>query len=300
MNELVPLVKVKQSGMAKIFVRYLQNLGIDADSRPAASDEENQAQFPHVIYCEPDKLEQAKAEFSDFVRNPHQSKFQDSAWQSGSSLDIRSGQKLSKEIVSNLKAKAGWFTLSVFAICWLVYLYSLVAFNASFDALKFNQLGDIAQTMDQPWRWLTPAIFHFSFLHIAFNTLWWWQLGGQIEQNLGVGRIAILFIGSALLSNTAQFYVSGPNFGGLSGVVYATVGFVWWFGYLNPGHKIHLEKPIVGFLLFWLVLGYTDFMPINVANTAHLVGLLSGIAYAFMVHFSQKSQRNSSRSDSEL
>ncbi|QDP02566.1 rhomboid family intramembrane serine protease GlpG [Thalassotalea sp. PS06] len=283
MSELVPLVKVKQSGMAKIFVSYLQSQGIEAASRPAESSTENAEPFPHVIYCQEDKIEQAKAEFAEFVRHPNQSKFQDSAWQSGSSINIRSGQRLSKEITSSLKAKAGWFTLTIFALCWLVYLYSLVAFNASFDALKFNQFGDLTQTMDEPWRWLTPAIFHFSFLHIAFNTLWWWQLGGQIEQNLGSWRLIFLFLGSALLSNSAQFYVSGPNFGGLSGVVYATVGFVWWFGYLNPGHKIHLEKPIVGFLLFWLVLGFTDLMPINVANTAHLVGLLSGIAFAFFV-----------------
>ncbi|TKB45435.1 rhomboid family intramembrane serine protease GlpG [Thalassotalea mangrovi] len=294
MNELVPLVKVKQAGMAKIFVRYLQSQGIDADSGPSPSDSATSDSFPYIIYCQADKQEQAKSEFSDFVRNPNQAKFQESAWQSGSSVNIRPASKLSREIQQNLKARAGWFTLSIFALCWVVYVYSLVAFDPAFAALKFNVWGDLQQTMDEPWRWLTPALFHFSFLHIAFNTLWWWQLGGQIEQHLGVSRIILLFLASAIISNTAQFYVSGPNFGGLSGVVYATVGFVWWFGYLNPGHRVHLEKPVIGFLLFWLVLGFTDFMPINVANTAHLTGLLTGIGYAFIVH---ARQRGGSRSD---
>jgi len=34
-------------------------------------------------------------------------------------------------------------------------------------------------------------------------------------------------------------------------------------------------------MLFWLLLGYTSLMPINVANTAHLLGLVSGCLLAF-------------------
>ena len=110
--------------------------------------------------------------------------------------------------------------------------------------------------------------------------MWWWQLGGSIEKTLGkAALINILFI-SAIVSNVGQFLVSGANFGGLSGVVYALVGFVWWFGYLAPERGLSLSKPIVGFLLFWLVLGFVDLLPVNVANTAHLLGLVSGCLFA--------------------
>ena len=34
------------------------------------------------------------------------------------------------------------------------------------------------------------------------------------------------------------------------------VGFVWWFGYLAPERGLSLSKPLVGFLLFWLLLGF--------------------------------------------
>jgi GlpG protein len=74
--------------------------------------------------------------------------------------------------------------------------------------------------------------------------------------------------------------VTGANFGGLSGVVYALVGFVWWFGYLAPEQGLSLAKPIVAFLLFWLVLGFVDLLPVNLANTAHLLGLISGCLLA--------------------
>jgi len=97
---------------------------------------------------------------------------------------------------------------------------------------------------------------------------------------------------SAIASNLAQFLVSGPNFGGLSGVVYALVGFVWWSGYLAPEKGLTLSKPIIGFLLFWLLLGFVDLLPVNVANTAHLVGLISG---CLMAVFTIKMGKNSAK-----
>ena len=112
--------------------------------------------------------------------------------------------------------------------------------------------------------------------------MWWWQLGGSIEQVTGKFSLINLFVVSALVSNVGQFMVDGPSFGGLSGVVYALVGYVWWLGWLMPEKGLSLSKPIIGFMLFWLLLGYTSLMPINVANTAHLLGLLSGCMLAYL------------------
>ncbi|MDF5668386.1 rhomboid family intramembrane serine protease, partial [Vibrio parahaemolyticus] len=69
------------------------------------------------------------------------------------------------------------------------------------------------------------------------------------------------------------------NLGGLSGVVYALLGYLWILGYRLPHLGLPLPKPIIVFMLVWLVLGFVQpFMAI--ANTAHLVGLLSGMAIA--------------------
>ena len=107
-----------------------------------------------------------------------------------------------------------------------------------------------------------------------------YKMYGSIEKELGKGTLINLFLVSAIFSNLGQFFVSGANFGGLSGVVYALVGFVWWYGYLAPEKGLSLSKPIIGFLLFWLVLGFLDILPVNVANTAHLLGLISGCLLA--------------------
>ena len=110
--------------------------------------------------------------------------------------------------------------------------------------------------------------------------MWWWQLGGSVERVLGKGALINLFLVTAIFSNLGQFIVTGPNFGGLSGVVYGLVGYVWWYGWLSPEKGLTISKPIIGFLLFWLVLGYVDVLPVNMANTAHLLGLVSGCLLA--------------------
>lgn len=276
------LVNIQQKSIAFIFADYLKSIGVNCAIKPALDD--NQTIDGWSIFCEPQQIDKAKYEFEKFISQPNHPKYQQSAWQSGHSVQLNGSSGLTKQIKENFLAQAGPFTISIFALCWLVFAATFLLFgNNLYQLVIFNQAGDISQTLAQPWRLITPALFHYSLLHIAFNTMWWWQLGGQIEKHLGLKYILMLFIGSALLSNVAQFYMSGPNFGGLSGVVYATVGFVWWFGYLNPGKGVGLSNSIIGFMLFWLVLGYTDFMPINVANTAHLVGLISGVIYALLV-----------------
>ena len=120
---------------------------------------------------------------------------------------------------------------------------------------------------------------HFSIAHIAFNLLWWWQFGGDIEKKLGSGKLLQIFVLSAALSGAAQYWVEGANFGGLSGVVYALMGYLWVIGWRRPDKGLFIPRPLVVFMLAWLVLGFVQpFMAI--ANSAHLVGLLAGCGLA--------------------
>ncbi|MGO3799452.1 MAG: rhomboid family intramembrane serine protease, partial [Vibrio casei] len=83
----------------------------------------------------------------------------------------------------------------------------------------------------------------------------------------------------AALSGAAQYWVEGANFGGLSGVVYALMGYLWVIGWRRPDKGLFIPRPLVVFMLAWLVLGFVQpFMAI--ANSAHLVGLLAGCGLA--------------------
>ncbi len=271
MDTLQPLVQLKDHHIALLFSNYLQSLGITAQLKSSPEG-------GYVIFCPQEKLSLAKSEFDAFILQPHADKYQQAAWNRGETVTLnRDDYSLLTNFKENFLAHAGVVTLVVFSLCWLAFLGSELGWAQQiFNGLHFYPQLSLDAFIANPLRLIGPAFFHFSWLHIVFNTMWWWQLGGSIEKALGKTTLVNLLLISAIVSNLGQYLVSGANFGGLSGVVYALVGFVWWFGYLAPERGLSLSKPLVGFLLFWLVLGFVDLLPVNVANTAHLLGLLSG------------------------
>lgn len=125
------------------------------------------------------------------------------------------------------------------------------------------------------WRLITPAFIHFGFIHIAFNLLWLYQLGSAIEQRQSSKRMLTLFIVIAVLSNLAQFFWSGPLFGGMSGVVYGLLAYLWIQGKFNPAAGLWLDKNTTIMMLIWFALCWTGLVG-NIANMAHTIGLVCG------------------------
>ncbi|WP_286264169.1 rhomboid family intramembrane serine protease GlpG [Thalassotalea atypica] len=272
-SALAPLVKIDQQRIGQLFVDYLKSLEITAQLEPQDG--------AYIVYIQADKLDLGQQVFNEFAQQPYNPKYQHAAWQHGSTSSNDTHISGVSEFKTRFLEHAGVVTLSVFALCWFVFLLSQFGYaNTTFNLLRFYSELSFAGLVGEPQRLLGPAFFHFSWLHIVFNTMWWWQLGGAIEKTYGKFTLMNLFLVSAIVSNLGQFLVSGSNFGGLSGVVYAVVGFVWWTGWLNPAKGLMLPKPIIGFMLFWLVLGFVDLLPVNVANAAHLLGLVSGCALA--------------------
>jgi len=121
-------------------------------------------------------------------------------------------------------------------------------------------------------------------MHIVFNLIWWWIFGSQLEKVFGSFWLIVLFVVASLFANISQLLITGPDFGGMSGVVYALFGFVWWIGWLRPHWGISIPNGFVVFLLIWLVLGYTDMLFVNIANQAHTFGLIAGCLLAMSLH----------------
>ncbi|MBA6365298.1 rhomboid family intramembrane serine protease GlpG, partial [Colwellia sp. BRX8-8] len=130
-NELSPLVQVKQHNIALLFANYLTSLDIDAKVQKDDSD--------YVIYCASHKIAQAKEIFAEFIADPYQEKYQQAAWQSGQVSQV---QDNSPSLITSFKqqflAHAGVVTLTVFALCWLVFIASLLGFaRPTFELLHF-------------------------------------------------------------------------------------------------------------------------------------------------------------------
>tara|TARA_R110001592_G_scaffold337398_1_gene623978 strand:+ start:4916 stop:5839 length:924 start_codon:yes stop_codon:yes gene_type:complete len=131
------------------------------------------------------------------------------------------------------------------------------------------------------WRVISPDFIHFSVMHITFNLLMLWVLGGQLEIQKGSLSFLALIIFVSIVSNIAQLLETSYLFGGMSGVVYGLVGYCWLWRYFQP--KIFFPDILLKFSLVWLILGYTpltEWLGLGkMANAAHLYGLIAGLLW---------------------
>ena len=146
----------------------------------------------------------------------------------------------------------------------------------------FRDTGIDAVLGGDYWRLLTPVFLHFGLAHIIFNMLWLSQLGGPLERRLGSASFVTLIVIIAVLSNLAQYLFEPLGlFGGMSGVVYALLGYFWMQGRFNPRFGMTLRQPIVVMMLIWFVVCWIGLVG-NIANMAHTAGLLLGVGWGYL------------------
>ncbi|HHN5624110.1 rhomboid family intramembrane serine protease GlpG [Enterobacter hormaechei] len=215
-------------------------------------------------------------ELARFLENPGDPRYLAASWQSG---QTGSGLHYQRFLfLATLRERAGPFTLLLMAACIIVFIImSVVGDQSVMIALAWPY--DPSLQFDV-WRYFTHALMHFSVMHILFNLLWWWYLGGAVEKRLGSGKLIVITLISALLSGYVQHKFSGPWFGGLSGVVYALMGYAWLRGERDPDSGIYLQRGLITFALIWLIAGWFDLFGMSIANGAHVTGLAVGLAMA--------------------
>lgn len=146
-------------------------------------------------------------------------------------------------------------------------------------------LGGLPEiTSGQVWRLVTPIIIHFGFIHILFNMLWLKDLGSQIENRFSSRYLAFFILFCASLSNVSQYIISGPSFGGMSGVVYGLFGFIWIRSRYDPISGFYLDRIVVIMLIGWFFLCLSGLIG-GIANTAHGVGLVFGMIWGYITAY---------------
>lgn len=226
-------------------------------------------------------LDAIRRELARFREDPTHERYLAASWESPppaeqvDALSRRYGDAAGDLAPARLLRSRGPVTLLVLFACLAVAAWTGVgSHRAAVDLLLFPAGGGLLAG-GEPWRVLTPVLLHFGGLHLVFNLLWWWILGGLIERFQSSFQLAMLTVGLGLVSNAVQFHFSGANFGGLSGVIYGLIGYLWLYGLINPRAGYQLRPAIVNFMLVWLVLGFTGWVG-PVANAAHLSGLVAG------------------------
>ncbi|SJN59958.1 Rhomboid protease GlpG [Vibrio ruber DSM 16370] len=264
---MIRLITIDNPRVGQAFIDYMALKHIEIMMMPEAE----------ATFClwliKDEHLHEAETELKQFLAHPEDPKYRAASWETDGRQKTTFRYN-SPSVLQLFYAKAGYMTLGVMLLCITVFVLQMFGLQQTmFNLLHFptsqNQAWEI-------WRWVSPAFLHFSVLHIIFNLLWWWYLGGDLEKRLGALKLTNLLVLSSAGSGIVQYWSDGPGFGGLSGVVYALVGFIWIFGWKRPELGLSIQKPLLGFMLIWLVIAFVQpFMPI--ANSAHVAGLLIGM-----------------------
>ncbi len=262
------LGSINHPRLAQAFVDYLATQSIAAQLRGEGD--------AYQVWVAAEHLSQAQSLFAEFQRDPYAPRYLAASWERTDDAGVSFEYQASVPIWLSFLSQAGPVTLLVLGATLLVFLLQLSFADATFFWLSFFPDPSLFVSFEQ-WRWITPALMHFGALHILFNCMWWWYLGGRIEAVEGRGALLMLFILGAALPNLAQYLLSGPGFGGLSGVVYALFSYCWLSGRMRPQRGIALSPGLMGFALLWLMVGVLGWFGPPMANAAHLGGLLVGL-----------------------
>ncbi len=173
-------------------------------------------------------------------------------------------------------------------------------FSSFVDSLLKGTPTLIEVRHGEVWRLVTPIFLHFSIMHIVFNMWWLRDLGSMIEGRQSSNYLIVLVLVLAVGSNLTQFYLGGylsghpirlndhivgyggPNFGGMSGVVYGLMGYIWIRGKWDPGSGLFLHSSNVTMMIIWFFFCMTPWSSVlgaAVANGAHAGGLVMGMAW---------------------
>ena len=169
--------------------------------------------------------------------------------------------------------------------------FSFLKFEISDSYSRYINFSTFENTYlinNEWWRLFAPVFIHFSLIHLVFNCLWIYVLGQQIEKIDGKILFITLIIFSGICGNYAQFISTGPSlFGGLSGSVYGMFGYTMITEFQKSRIIYGLPPAIYIFMIAWLVLGFIGVLSLfglgNIANFAHLGGLIAGVIMAMVV-----------------
>lgn len=283
---------------AVVFGDYLFSKGIETDIEEPPS-----GGFSIWVHQE-DRLEEAEEDLRRFQENPNAPDFAHGA--SSGRERFREAQKeetKTRSRVVDVRSQWGvsrglgmpWLTAALMAASVLasilVFAYQKVPHGADILAqlfiadprvkhVPFSWTPGLVEVIHgQVWRLITPVFLHFSIMHILFNMMALRVLGSAIEIEKGPKILALQVLVIGIMSNVAQYYVSGPHFGGMSGVLYGLFGYLWIRGKYDPNTQYVMDRQTITIMLVWLVLCLIGLLG-PIANTAHFTGLIAGVVWA--------------------
>ena len=302
---------VPSEASASVFSHFLGGQGI---ANEIEAEKEGWAVWIHSE----DELDKARELLLNFLGNPNDPKYQ---------KNLRAAEALKRHapeeaavpnkkyfdrtrlFSSRLRLGLGPFTfLLIFASVTITILAGLSPTEDFLNNFLITQVHEEGMYVKwypglpeiahgQIWRFFTPILAHDdpfrgNPLHLLFDMVWLFIFGTMIESRQSTWRLLLLVLTIAAPSNLAEYFMSGPRFFGMSGVVYGLFGYIWMKGKYDPDSGYYIQPQTIVMMLIWFFLCLFKVIP-NIANTVHAVGLAVGVIWGFLSSQTRLGNRSS-------
>jgi len=168
--------------------------------------------------------------------------------------------------------------LTLIICLWCLYVYVMMqGVNTHAQEIPYGALSDYEIFSGKYWGLISKAFVHVELMHLLFNLSWLWNLGWVLERSFGTFKFGVFILLTAFVSSGMELLLGHSGIG-LSGIVYAMIGFGWM------GRKDVLllarmmTKQTMQIALGWGVLCVvlTQLGIWHIANMAHAGGLAMG------------------------
>lgn len=147
-------------------------------------------------------------------------------------------------------------------------------YDAQWDGTAFFNVRS-----GQIWRIITPIFLHGGPTHIAMNLYMLYVFGTRIEPKLGSPRFLGLVLATAIVPNLMQAVITGPNFVGISGVVYGLIGYML----VRRKDGYYISQFLLIIVGAFFVIDLFNLVPgRHVAVWAHVGGFVVGALYGYL------------------
>ncbi|MFD5635742.1 rhomboid family intramembrane serine protease [Streptomyces sp. NPDC127077] len=174
-----------------------------------------------------------------------------------------------------------------------LYLVQVVvgdAFTNSFDLFGRAWLsGEFQGVAEGQWyRMVTSMFLHGSVMHILFNMVSLWWIGGPLEAALGRARYITLYFVSGLAGSALSYLLAGPQQPslGASGAIFGLFGAT-----AVLMRRLNYDmRPVIGLLVVNLIISFSP--GFNIAWQAHVGGLIGGVVVGYAMVHAPRERRN--------
>jgi len=214
------------------------------------------------------------------------------------SAPVQSSIRRTDSITQWIPSSTPYATYSLIAINVIIFLVmaSQGALNPqgpqfdsterAFGALAYSLVAD-----GQWWRIFTSMFLHAGIQHIAFNMISLFAVGALAERLYGTPRFLLLYLGAGIIGGIASFgyHVATAQLNdygvGASGAIFGVAGALVTARFqrnsqVSAGIRNRISQSMFTMILISLPL--SGFLAPNVDNSAHVGGLLGGVALSLL------------------